>query len=192
MKTENVKTVTRYASASTLAADELWLRKEAKAGWKLTDVKTGAFSNKYFFLKSKGCDEVYFGTVGFGYKEKNLRNTEASILSYLSNKYHLKPLNSQKRCSWKKIKREHITDVSDVKINLLIREKCISKSYNTHLWITGVCSLICPALLFWETSLHGKLLVFSILFPVIFLIFLAKKINHSRNVKTAYKNFLEE
>ena len=192
MNSENAKTVTRYTSASTLAVTELWLRKEAKAGWKLIDVKEGVFSSKYFFLKSKGCGEVYFGTVGFGAKEKNLGNTEISIFNYLRNKYHLKRLNNQKWCFWHKIKIEHITDINDLKINMLIREKCISKSYNMHLWISGVCSLLCAALLLTETSFRGKFLIFSIFFLLIFLIFLAKKINHKRNVKTAYEQFLEE
>lgn len=192
MKPENTKAVKRYASASTLALTELWLREEAKAGWRLIDVKHGAFSNKYFFLKSNDCREVYFGTVGFSEKEKSLRNTMISIQSYLKFKYHLKPLNNKKWCFWYKMKREHITDINDVKANLLIREKCISKSYNMHLWISGVCSVLSAALLFWETSLDGKLLIFLILFPLIFLIFLAKKINHKRNIKAAYKRFLEE
>jgi len=197
IKPENQKTVKRYTSAPTLALTELWLRKEAKEGWKLIDVKEGLFSSKYFFIKSKNCDEVYFGTVGFGEKEKNLRNTEISIHSYLSNKYHLKRLNNQKWCFWYKIKREHLTDINDVKINMLIREKCISKSYNSYLWISGVCSLLCAALLLTETSYLGKGFDFSILFILIlliliFLVSLAKKINHNRNVKIAYKNFLEE
>ena len=192
IKPEDKKTLKRYTSASTLALTELWLRMEAKEGWKLIDVKEGLFSSKYFFIKSKNCDEVYFGTVGFGSKEKNLSNTEISIFNYLRNKYHLKSLNNKKWCFWYKIKREHITDINDLKINMLIREKCISKSYNMHLWISGVCSLLCAALLLTETSFRGKLLIFAILFLLIFLIFLAKKINHNRTVKIAYKNFLEE
>jgi hypothetical protein len=192
MNSENTKTVTKYTSASTLALTELWLRKEAKAGWKLIDVKEGAFSSKYIFIKSKSCDEVYFGNVGFGEKEKNLRNTEASILSYLKNKYHLKRLNNQKWCFWHKIKREHITDISDVKINMLIREKCISKSYNTYLLICGIIGTLSFLMPLLSDPHNIYTYVFPVFFSIMFIFFLIKKLNHNRNVKTAYKNFLEE
>ena len=192
IKSENTKTVTKYTSASTLALTELWLRKEAKAGWKLIDVKEGLFSSKYFFIKSKNCDEVYFGTVGFGEKEKNLRNTEISIHSYLRNKYHLKRLNNQKWCFWYKIKREHLTDINDVKINMLIREKCISKSYNTYLLICGISGTLSFLMPLLSDPHNIYTYVFPVFFSIMFIFFLIKKLNHNRNVKTAYKNFLEE
>jgi len=189
IKPENRKAVTKYFSPSVLAKTELWLREEAKNGWRLDDVEEYVFFNKYYFIKSKNCDEVYLGTVAFDSREKNLSNTESSIKSYLKFKYHLKPLNNRQWCFWYKMKKEQITDIKDVKTNLLIREKCISRYYNKYLWVTGIASVL--SLYFpFVSGIHN--IFFPILFSVLFVIFLIKKLNHKRTCKIAYKNFLED
>ncbi|MBQ9112008.1 MAG: hypothetical protein IJY08_00330 [Clostridia bacterium] len=186
MKSEDRKVIKKYRSNSTLALTELWLRNESKCGWRLTDVNEQMFHNTYTFVKCSPSDDVYFGLAYFNKEPKHTR-IALSVLDYLRHKYSGKQLSAS-CCMWIKIPQSQITDINDLKNNLLIREKYIRMSYLqwSILWTVPFVIFLLLAVM-WQPYIYSL----TALCGIGAFISAIKLINHKINCDKVYKNFIK-
>ena len=127
----------RFSANCFLALNEKRLRDKAKSGMRLYYIKRGIFRDTYCFIKCAPCNNVYFSAAVF--KSDSLSNTSYGVIRYIKNKYHGKELVGNG--STIRLKKENITDIDDVKRNLLYREKCIRNDYLLYFSILAALTL---------------------------------------------------
>lgn len=140
MKPERQKIIKKHTNNATLAKIEKWLREESKQGWRLIHIKEGLFQNTYHFLQGEPSDEVYVAPADF-VKQPSYRSTMLSVLAYLKFAYGGKKVSKKDFCLWIRLSKSKITNVRDVKQNLLCRERCIKKDYLMWTIVMGIGSL---------------------------------------------------
>ncbi len=189
MKNEDVKIEKRHICNSNLSKTEMWLRNQAKLGWKLSTVKSGVFFDSFVFTKGSPCDCLYFATASFA-KLPNLQNTSLGVINYIKNTYGGKDLSKKEFNDWICIKRTKITNIEDIMKNLQLRENCIKKEYLIYfmvfvllafaMFVVGLLSS--AAFLFYMISaVMGVIAVF----PAV------KLIVHKINCKKAYADLFK-
>ncbi len=189
MKPENSRLEKKHINNATLAKTEMWLHEQARTGWKLSDVKDGPLFTTFHFIKCKPCDYVYFAPASF-VKSPSYTDTSISVIHYIKSRYGGKKVSNKTFCSWIRVSKGKITDLQDVKKNLLYRENCIAKDYllyflgfavlSLSMFAIGIIGLL-PPIFYILPSLIG----------IAALIHLIKLIVHNRNCRKIYTNFLE-
>ncbi len=187
MKLEKCIKIKKYTANHNLAKIEKWLREEIKNGKKLVHVKTGVFINTYYFIKAANCDEVYFAPADFA-KNAKFTRTSLSVLSYLKSKYGAKKLSGVDYCLWIRLSKSNITDLNDVKANLLARENCIKKHFLEWLFCFAIPTVAFAILSIFDAS---TLLLCSVFFAG-FLITLIQLLLHKKYCKEIYTDFLKD
>lgn len=187
MKLEKCIKVKKYTSNHNLAKIEKWLRIEASNGKKLVHVKTGIFINTYYFIKAANCDEIYFAPADFAKNEKCTRTT-ISVLSYLQTKHGAKKLSAIDYCLWIRLSKSKITNVDDIKANLMIREKCIRNDLLQLLSAFLIQTIAFAILSFFE----AYTLLFAFISFVPLAIVLIQLLLHRKNCKEIYTDFLND
>ena len=188
---EKEKIVKRYFSNATVLETERWLREEARLGWRLEHVKDGVFRNTYFFRKCDPSDEIIIAPVSFA-KQPKYANTVSSVLAYLKVTYGGKHVSKNKFCLYIRLKRDKVTDIEDLKQNLIYREDCIKKDYLTWTLATAIPSaILCLVNLFGGN--HWAIYLF-VLFTGGFysMISLIKLLHHQVICKREFEAFLKQ
>ena len=190
MKPERKKIIKKRTTNATLVQIEKWLREESAQGWRLVHVKDGLFQNTYHFIQCAPSDEIYFAPSDF-VKQPKYSSTCLSVLAYLKVAYGAKNVSKKDFCLWIRLSKSKITNVRDVKQNLLCRERCIKKDYLQWTISLGVCSLA----LFLISLFEGCNPVIALYATVPFIFFvrsLIQLIRHQILCKRIYKSFLED
>ena len=182
------KYIEKRSSANCfLALNEKWLRDKAKSGMKLLYIKYGIFRNTYCFIKCAPCDNVYFSAVTF-FRLDSFSNTSYGVIRYLKDKYHGKELVGDG--STIRLKKENITDIDDVKRNLLYREKCIRNAY--LLYFSLLAALTIPFLILGIVNKAAPLFyLFYAMFGLPSAISGIALLIHFICCKKVYKDFLQ-
>ena len=186
MNLEKCIKVKKHTSNYNLVKIEKWLRDEAASGKKLVHVKMGLFTNTYYFIEAANCNEIYFDHANFG-KNTKLRRTSVAVLSYLQSKHGAKKLSKVDGCLWIRLSQSKISDLNDIKANLLIREKCIATELLQRLAVSFIPTVAFAILSIFDTSV---LLFASISFAG-FAIFLIQLLLHRKYCKEIYTDFLK-
>ena len=189
MKKEKVRIEKRHISNANLAKTEKWLRDQAEAGWKLSEVKMGILRDTFVFIKCKPCDNAYFSHVFF-YKLPKLQNTSFSVIDYIKSTYGGKKLSPKDYNGWICLKISNITDVDDVRNNLIYRENCIRTEY-----IIYFTAFLVPAIIMLLVGIFARESLPFYGFPsfigAISAIPAVKLVLHKKNCKEAYTDFLK-
>ena len=187
MKLDKCIKVKKYTSNHNLAKIEKWLRIEASNGKKLIHVKSGVFKNTYYFIEAANCDEVYFAPADFAKIDKYSRTT-ISVLSYLQTKHGAKKLSPIDYCLWIRLSKSKITNIDDIKANLMIREKCIRNQFLQWLGAFLIETIAFAILSFFEA--YTLLFAFISFVPVV-IVFI-QLLLHRKNCKEIYTDFLND
>ena len=128
-----------------------------------------------------------FAPADFAKIDKYSRTT-ISVLSYLQTKHGAKKISPIDYCLWIRLSKSKITNIDDIKANLMIREKCIRNQFLQWLGAFLFVTIAFAILSFFESY---TLLFAFISFVPVAIVFI-QLVLHRKNCKEIYTDFLND